>query len=108
MTFECHRAMQIDVERFVGDSHGTATQLDRFPVFAFDEFIMLKALAYASVELDRILGSRRRTGLDPTSNSLVKHANRTEFHRSRKLVTATRAGAFGLRAHGANRPSAAI
>ena len=32
--FQCHRASQIDVERFVSDPHRTATQLDRFPVFA--------------------------------------------------------------------------
>ncbi len=40
--FQSHGASQIDVERFVSDPHRTATQLDRFPVFALDEFIMLK------------------------------------------------------------------
>jgi hypothetical protein len=58
--------------------------------------------------LDRIFGSRRLAGLNPVSESLAEHAYRTEFHRSRKLVTATRAGALKLRAHGPNRPSTAI
>ena len=31
--FQCDRAVQIDIERLVSDPHGTATQLDRFPVF---------------------------------------------------------------------------
>jgi hypothetical protein len=34
--------------------------------------------------------------------SLAKHTDRTEFHSSRKLVTAARAGALGLRAHAKN------
>ena len=42
--FQCHGAVQIDVERFVSDAHRTATQLDRFPVFALHQFVMLKAL----------------------------------------------------------------
>ena len=42
--FQCHRAVQIDVKRFVSDSHRTATQLDRFPVFARHQFIVLKSL----------------------------------------------------------------
>jgi hypothetical protein len=45
---------------------------------------------------------------NPVSKSLAKHAYRTEFDRSRKLVAAARAGALGLHAHGPNRPSAAI
>ena len=36
--------MQIDVERLVSDAHRTATQLDRFPVFARHQFIVLKSL----------------------------------------------------------------
>ena len=107
--FQCHGAVQIDVERFVSDPHRTATQLDRFPVFARHQFIVLKSLrCLFRCRLDRILGSRRLAGLNPASESLAKHADRTEFHCSRKLVTATRAGALGLRAHGPNRPSAAI
>jgi hypothetical protein len=42
--FQSHRTPQIDVERLVGDPHRTATQLDRFPVFAGHQLIMLKAL----------------------------------------------------------------
>ena len=37
--FQCHRTAQIDVERFVSDTHRTATQLDRCPVCALYEFI---------------------------------------------------------------------
>ena len=32
--FQGHRTSQIDIERFVSDAHRTATQLDRFTVFA--------------------------------------------------------------------------
>ena len=107
--FQCHRAVQIDVERLVSDAHCTATQLDRFPVFARHQFIMLKSLhRLFGCRLDRFLGSRRLAGLNPASESLAKHADRTEFHCSRKLIAATRAGALGLRVHGPNRPSAAI
>src|SRR5260370_18242319 len=38
---------------------------------------------------------------------LAEHADRTEFHRSRKLVAAGRTGALGLCAHSLKRPSAA-
>ena len=40
--FQCHGASKIDVERFVSDSHRTATQLERFPVFADYYLIMLE------------------------------------------------------------------
>ena len=36
--FQCHGALQIDIERFVSNAHRTATQLERFPVFALDKF----------------------------------------------------------------------
>ena len=36
MTFNVTGQSQIDIERFVSDAHRTATQLDRFPVFALD------------------------------------------------------------------------
>jgi hypothetical protein len=39
--------------------------------------------------------------------TLTKHANRAEFHCSRKLVAAALAGAFGLRAHSPRRSAAA-
>jgi len=32
--FQCHGAAEIDVERFISYAHRTATQLDRFSVFA--------------------------------------------------------------------------
>src|SRR4029077_9515251 len=56
--------------------------------------------------LDRILGSIRLARFNPLDKNLAKHADRTEFHCSRILVTATRADALGLRAHRPNRPSA--
>jgi hypothetical protein len=42
--FQCYGAAQLDVERLVSDSHRTATQLDRFPVFARHQLIRLKSL----------------------------------------------------------------
>src|SRR5208283_5824962 len=58
--------------------------------------------------LDRILGSRRLAGRNPASESVAQHADRTEFHCSRKFIATDRADALGLRAHGPNRPSEAI
>ena len=54
--------------------------------------------------LDRLL-ERRLARLNAASKTLAEQANRTEFHRFRKLVTATRAGALGLRAHFPNHPT---
>jgi hypothetical protein len=51
--------------------------------------------------VDSILENRRLAGLNHASKTLAEHADRTEFHRSRKLVAAGWAGALGLRAHGA-------
>jgi hypothetical protein len=54
---------------------------------------MLKALHHLfQSRLDRFFGSRRLAGLNPVSKSLAKHADRTEFHRSRKLIAGTGAG----------------
>src|SRR5271165_7239898 len=94
--FQCHGAVQIDVDRLVSNPHCTATQLDRFPVFARHQLIVLKSLhRLFRRRLVRIL-RRRLAGFNPANKSLAKHADWTEFHRSRKLVTATRASAFGL------------
>ena len=41
--FQCHGTVQIDVERLVSDPHRTATQLERFPVFARHQLVMLKS-----------------------------------------------------------------
>jgi hypothetical protein len=101
---QCHRAVQIDVERLVGDSHRTATQLNRFLVFAQHQLIVLKSL-HRLIQCRR---DRRLAGRNATAKSLPKQADRTEFHRSGKTRSATRAGALGLRVHGPNRPSAAI
>ena len=46
---------------------------------------------------------RRLAGLNPTGKTLAQQADRTEFHCSRKLVAAARAGALGLCAHSPNR-----
>src|SRR6516165_6076887 len=106
--FQCHRAMQIDVERLVSNAHRTATQLDGFAVFARHQFIMLKALQRLyRYRLSRFL-ERRLPGRNPASKTLAKHADRAEFHRSGKLIAAARAGALGLRVHGPKRPSGAI
>src|SRR5271165_62446 len=106
--FQCHGAVQIDVERLVSDAHGTATQLDRSPVCARHQFIMLKSLHRLFRRwLDRFL-ERRLAGFNTVSKSLAKHAAWTEFHCSRKLITTDRAGASVLRFHGPNRPSVAI
>src|SRR4029077_9177039 len=48
---------------------------------------------------------RRLAGLNVISECRVQYAHRTEFHSSRKLITATRADASILRFHGPNRPS---
>ena len=40
--FQCHGASKIDVQRFVSDPHRAATQLDRPPIFALDNFKVLK------------------------------------------------------------------
>src|SRR5262249_33644511 len=102
--FQSHGASQIDVERLVSDPHRTATQLDRFPAFARHQLVVVESLrSLVRYRLERIL-SRRLAGRNATAKSLPKQADRTEFHRSRKLVTAARAGALGLRAHFPNHP----
>src|ERR1700693_5042297 len=104
--FQCHGAVQIDVERLVCDPHRTATQLDGFPIFAPHQLVVLKSGRHV-LRGWRAIVRRRLVGFI-LNESLAKHADRTEFHCSRKLVTATPAGALELRAHGANRPSDAI
>src|SRR5262249_26040273 len=99
-----HRATEIDIERLVSNPHRTATQLDRFPVFARHQFVVLKSSRW----LNRILRNRRLAGNNPASKTLAKHADRAEFHRSRDFTTAARAGTFEVRAHGPRRPSDAI
>src|SRR5215467_6381834 len=103
-----HGAAEIDVERLISDPHCASTQLDRFPVFARDQLVVLKSLQRLFwCRLECIL--RQRLGrLSPTGKTLAKQAYRTEFHCSRKLVTATQAGAWGLRFHGSDRSSEAI
>ena len=100
--FQGHGISQIDVKRLVSNAHRTATQFDRFSVLARYEFVLLKSLRRAwQCRLDRFLESRL-AGLTPASESIAKHADRTEFHCSRKLVTTTRAGASFLRFHCVN------
>jgi hypothetical protein len=75
--------VQIDIERFVGDPHCTATQLDRIPVFARHELIVLKSLVCLDwYRLERIL-NRRLAGLNPTGKTPAKQTYWTEFHLSR-------------------------
>src|SRR5215469_6451187 len=100
-----YRAAQIDVERLVRDPHRAATQFHRLPVFACHQLVVVKPLRWlVRCRLDYIVGSRRLAGLNP-AKTLAKHAHRTEFHCSGKLVAATQTGSLGLRAHGRNRPS---
>src|ERR1700751_6025202 len=107
--FQRHGASQIDVEGFVSDPHRTATQLDRFPVLGHHQSVMLKSLfRLFGYRVHRNLRSRRLAGLNAASEPVAEHAHRTKFRRSRKFVAAARAGALGLLAHGANRPSKAI
>ena len=42
--FQCDRALQVNVDRFVSDPHRSATQLDEFTVFGLQNFIMFEAL----------------------------------------------------------------
>src|SRR6516162_5733060 len=104
--FKSHGTLQIDVECLVSDPHRTATQLDRFPVLTRLQFVVLKSLRwlFRYCRLDRILGNRSPAGLNPTGKTPPEHADWTEFHRSRTLVTTTRADALGLRFHGSNCP----
>jgi hypothetical protein len=54
-------------------------------------------------KLDRLLEKRRLAGFNLASKTLAKHADRAKSHRPRNLVTATRAVALVLVAHGLNR-----
>jgi hypothetical protein len=74
------------------------------------QFIVLKSLQrlFRYCRLDHFFGSRRLARFNPLSKTLTKHADRTEFHCSRKLVAATRTGALGFCAHCTNCFSAAI
>ena len=94
--FKCHGASQIDVKRLVSDTHRTATQLDRFSIFVQHQFIMLESMRYARGFYLSVVWFSRLVGLDSAIQSLAKHAHRTEFHCSRKLITATRADASVL------------
>src|SRR6516165_4128199 len=78
--FQSHRASQIDVERFVSDPHRTATQLDRFAIFARYQLVVLKSFWWlVGCRLDRLL-ERRLARLNTASKTLAKHADRTELH----------------------------
>src|SRR5215468_456480 len=105
--FERHGTLQIDVERLVSNPHRTATQLDRFPVFACHKFIVVESLQRLFWCRLECIPRQRLGRLNPTGKTLAKQAYRTEFHCSRKLVTATQTGALGLRFHGSDRPSEA-
>src|SRR6516162_7111064 len=103
-----HGAVQIDVERLVSDPHRAATQLDWFAVFARHQLVVLKSFRWLLQRRLNCFLERRLAGLSATSKTLAKHADGTEFHCSKKLVAAARAGALGLRVHGPNRPLVAI
>jgi hypothetical protein len=77
-------------------------------IFTRHQLIVLKTVRRVSRCWRACFLRRRLIGLNVTSKSLAKHADRTEFHCSRKLIAADRARALGLRAHGSNRPLDAI
>src|ERR1700730_15931256 len=98
--FQSHWAVQIDVERLVSHPHRTATQLEQFPVFTRHQLVVLKSFrCLVRCRLDRMLGSRSLAGLNSASETNAEHADRTRFHRFRKLVAAARAGASVLGSH---------
>src|ERR1700730_6694706 len=104
--FQCHGAAQIYIERFVSDPHRTATQLDGFPVFARHQLIVLKSLhRFLRRRLDRILGSRRRAGLNPASKTLAKHAYWAGFVDPRERCAAYGTGLRLIDVLGHSRPS---
>src|SRR5215467_12804750 len=78
-----HRASEIDVERFVSNPHRAATQLDGFPVFARHQLVVVKPLGWLAQYWFECIRSRRLAGLNPTDETPAKHADWTEFHRSR-------------------------
>ena len=63
--FQSHEAAQIDVERLVSNAHCATTQLDRFPVFARHQFIMLKSPVCLSWCRLECVPRRRHAGLNP-------------------------------------------
>src|SRR5580704_3287206 len=74
--FHCHGAMQVEVGCLVSDAHRAATQLDRFPIFALHQFIVLKSPRRQFwCRLDRMLGSRRLAGLNSASETHAEHAD---------------------------------
>src|SRR6516162_4371438 len=94
--FQSHRAVQIDIERLVSDPHRATTQLEQFPVFTRHQLEVLKSFQWLVRWRLKYIPRRRLAGFNPASKSLAKHADRTEFHSSRKLIAAARAGALGL------------
>src|SRR6516162_928819 len=104
-----HRASEIDVERFESDPHRTATQFERFPVFARHQLVVLKSIRWLVQRRLNCFLKITLPGLSATSKTLAGHSTPdTEFHRSGKLIAAARADALGLRFHGSDRPSSAI
>ena len=63
--FQCHRAVQIDVERLVSDPHRAATQLDWFPVFARHQLVVVKSLRWLVGYRLEGIPKRRLPGLSP-------------------------------------------
>ena len=73
---QSHGAAQIDVERFVSDPHRTATQLDRSPVFARNQLIVVKSLlCFYWCRFERI-PIEDPPDSTPPAETLTKHANR--------------------------------
>jgi hypothetical protein len=70
--------VQINVDRFISDPHRTATQLDRFSIFARHQLIMLKSLPWVLRRRLECTLRQRLVGLNVISKTLAKHADRAE------------------------------
>ena len=120
--FQCHGAVQIDVERLVSDPHRTATQLDRFPVFALHQLIMLKSLrclfrcrldVYPRRQKTRRTQPRQREPCEACRPDRIPLLQKTHYHKSGRCVwasvfmglTALRMRSEPRKAHGSPRQS---
>ena len=92
--FQCHRGAQIDIHRLVSDAHCTATQLDRFPLFVKNQFVMLESVGYARCYLSfALVPDAVSSDWVSLFDGTAKHAHGTEFRCPGKLITATGADA---------------
>ena len=77
--FQCHGTSKIDIERFVGDAHRTATQLERSAVFAEHYFVVLEAARWMLRSRTGDIFRRRLSRLRPANESFPQQANGTQI-----------------------------